>query len=194
MARGRVTRDDWTMAALRAMARGGLAAVAVEPLAAQLGITRGSFYWHFKDREALLVAALEFWERAATTDVIAALADIAEPRQRLRALFAEAFGDEVIAGLEPALLAHADHPAVAPVLARVTRRRVDFLAELYAGLGLTPAVARRQAVVAYAAYLGWFELRRAAADVVPEVATSGRRAQSALAHLLTQLTAPARDA
>ncbi|MFD0204826.1 MULTISPECIES: TetR family transcriptional regulator [Saccharothrix] len=46
MTRGRVTREDWMMAALRALARGGVAAVAVDALAGELDITRGSFYWH----------------------------------------------------------------------------------------------------------------------------------------------------
>src|SRR5260370_1248821 len=54
----RLTRDDWITAALRAIADGGLAAVGVEPLAARLGATKGSFYWHFENRDALLEAAI----------------------------------------------------------------------------------------------------------------------------------------
>lgn len=180
------------MAALAALARGGVAAVAVEPLASQLGVSRGSFYWHFTDRAELLAAALDFWATAATEEVIEQLRAIEDPGTRLSALFQEAFGDEVIAGLEPALLASADHPLVAPVLTRVTDERIRFLAECYADLGMTRSTARRQAVVTYAAYLGWFELRRAAPDVVPEVAATGRPARAALAYLLDQLVHPPR--
>ncbi|MFD1151107.1 TetR/AcrR family transcriptional regulator [Saccharothrix hoggarensis] len=189
MARGRVTREDWTMEALRALARGGVAAVAVDVLAGELGITRGSFYWHFKDREALLVAAVEFWEQRATADLITRLASLDDPEDKLREGFRVALGAEVVPGLEPALVAHADHPVVGPVLTRVIERRIAFLADLYAELGLTPAVARRQAVFAYAAYLGWADLRRAAASVVPEVAAEGPRGRAALKHLIDQLSA-----
>lgn len=177
------------MAALRALARGGVAAVAVDTLAGELGITRGSFYWHFKDREALLVAAVELWEQRTTADLITRLASLDDPEEKLREGFRAALGAEVVAGLEPALVAHADHPVIAPVLTRVIERRIAYLAELYAELGLTPAVARRQAVVAYAAYLGWAELRRVATAVVPEVAVDGPRGRAGLKHLIDQLTA-----
>ena len=55
-------REQWAEAALGAIATGGIKAVAVEPLAARLGVTKGSFYWHFADRRALIDAALERWE------------------------------------------------------------------------------------------------------------------------------------
>lgn len=177
------------MAALRALARGGPAAVSVDALAGELDITRGSFYWHFKDREALLVAAVELWEERTTTDFITRLKSLDDPEEKLREGLRTALGAEVIAGLEPALVAHADHPVIAPVLTRVIERRIAYLAELYAELGLTPAVARRQAALAYAAYLGWSELRRVAAAVVPEVAVEGQRGRAGLKHLIDQLSA-----
>ena len=168
-----------------------MAAVSVNALAGELGATRGSFYWHFKDRDALLTAALEVWERDDTTALIEALGDITDPRQRLTALFTIALGQEDINGLEPAIVAHADHPAVAPVLRRVTERRIAYLTDLYTDLGLAPAPARRQAVAAYAAFLGWLELRRSACDVVPEIAATGSVATAALEHLITELVRPA---
>ena len=67
----RLTRDDWITAALGAIADGGLAAVGVEPLAARLGATKGSFYWHFENRDALIEAAIGCWEKETTTDVVA---------------------------------------------------------------------------------------------------------------------------
>ena len=59
---GRLTADDWAQAALDLISEQGVAAVAVEPLARRLGVTKGSFYWHFPSRDALLQAALERWE------------------------------------------------------------------------------------------------------------------------------------
>uniref|UniRef100_A0AAU2JTY4 TetR/AcrR family transcriptional regulator n=1 Tax=Streptomyces sp. NBC_00049 TaxID=2903617 RepID=A0AAU2JTY4_9ACTN len=188
MAKGRVTSDDWTMAALSALARGGVSAVAVDVLAKELAVTRGSFYWHFKNRDALLVAALEVWERLGTAEVIEALGAEPDPMKRARALFEVALGDEEIAGLEPAIVAQVDHPAVAEVLQRVTRTRIDYLTGIFADLGLPPQDARRRAVAAYAAYLGWIELRRAAPQVAPETVIGAEGAAQALDHLVALIT------
>lgn len=189
MARKQLTPHDWSTAALRAMARGGVAAVSVNALASELGATRGSFYWHFKDRDALLAAALETWERDNTATLITELEGITDPRLRLAALFTAALGQKDT-GLEPAVVAHADHPAVAPVLRRVTRQRIDYLTDLYLDLGLHATPARRQAITAYAAYLGWLELRRTARDIVPEVTPGSSAGTAALEHLIAELTRP----
>ena len=55
----RLSAEDWAQAALDLIAEQGVGAVAVEPLARRLGVTKGSFYWHFPSRDALLQAALE---------------------------------------------------------------------------------------------------------------------------------------
>src|SRR5688500_11754107 len=105
MAKARVTKDIWIEAAVRAISRGGVAAVAVDALAAELGITRGSFYWHFTDREALLHAALAHWERVGTEGVIAALDAEPDPARRLHLLFEVATADDGAEGFEAALTA-----------------------------------------------------------------------------------------
>src|SRR3954447_10135934 len=82
----RLAAADWETAALDALADSGLAGVAIEPLARRLGVTKGSFYWHFADREALLVAALARWETGHTDRIIDAAEDVSDPRERLRRL------------------------------------------------------------------------------------------------------------
>ncbi|WP_199443040.1 TetR/AcrR family transcriptional regulator [Umezawaea beigongshangensis] len=183
MAKQRLSKQDWLTAALTALAEGGVGAVAVEPLAHRLGVTRGSFYWHFADRNALLREALEWWEAQGTEAVIERVDGIAEPRQRLRALFRIAITEDPTNGLEPALVAHADDPVVAPALHRVTRRRTAFLAEVYAELGLPAPQARYQAACAYAAYVGWMQLRRATPTALPEIADD----PDALTHFVEHL-------
>src|SRR3954453_20888760 len=64
-------RQDWIAAALGLLGRGGIDAGRVEPLAEKLGVTKGSFYWHFKDRDALHLAMLETWRAETTANVIA---------------------------------------------------------------------------------------------------------------------------
>jgi AcrR family transcriptional regulator len=66
----RTPASAWIEAGLRALATGGPDAVRVDQLAKALGTTRGSFYWHFADRDALLTALLDTWERAAIDEVI----------------------------------------------------------------------------------------------------------------------------
>lgn len=65
----RLGAGDWTAAALEALTRGGIEAVQITVLARKLGVTRGSFYWHFESREALLDALLKEW-RARNTGVM----------------------------------------------------------------------------------------------------------------------------
>ena len=66
----RTTRAGWIDAGLSALASGGPAAVRVEPIAAQLGVTKGGFYRHFADRPAFLSALLDEWERRSVDEVI----------------------------------------------------------------------------------------------------------------------------
>lgn len=170
--RQRLSAADWTAAALAALADGGLAAVAVEPIAARLGTTKGSFYWHFAGRDALIAAALELWERVDTEDVIAAIDAEAPGLPRLRALIRGAVQGRTrdAARAELALLATARHPLVAPVLSRVTRRRLDYLAEQFTELGFPPGEAARRGQLAYSSYLGVTQLAHATpgeADLSP---------------------------
>src|SRR5687767_10471799 len=83
----RLSAEDWAQAALDLVAEQGVAAVAVEPLARRLGVTKGSFYWHFPSRDALLQAALERWEAIEQESVFGSLEKVPDPRERLRALF-----------------------------------------------------------------------------------------------------------
>jgi AcrR family transcriptional regulator len=164
---------DWTRAALHALARGGLAAIAVEPLAKELGATKGSFYWHFADRQALVQATLELWERRDTEQVIAAIDDDLDVETRLRKLLRLAFMsvlDRSIGGagtVELALQASAALPGVAPTLERVTKRRLTLLTRLYTELGLSRTAARDRGLLAYTSFLGHAQLAHATPDLLP---------------------------
>jgi len=50
--------------------QGGVEAVRVEKLARNLHVTKGSFYWHFRDREELLEALLREWEQELLQEII----------------------------------------------------------------------------------------------------------------------------
>lgn len=165
--RTRLTADDWCDAALRRIAADGADALSVEGLARELGVTKGSFYWHFADRAALVRAAVERWSTVATDGVIARLGPIADPRARLRALFEVSFGDVEHGPVDTALAVRSDDPVIGPVVRQVAERRIGFLVDTYVELGLGPETAERQARIAYATYLGHFHLRRALGEAAP---------------------------
>jgi AcrR family transcriptional regulator len=84
----RTPRRAWVDAALKALAAGGPDAVRIEPLAACLGVSKGGFYWHFANRQALLQEMLDTWEKAVVEDVIARVeSQPADPRAKLQQLF-----------------------------------------------------------------------------------------------------------
>jgi AcrR family transcriptional regulator len=177
-----LTREQWADAALLSLA-GGVEALAVEPLARQLGVTKGSFYWHFRDRAELLAAALERWEVLATDAIIGRLEAEPTARERLRALLVQVFSEDPRQEVEAAIAASAGHPQVQPVLVRVAERRVAYLETLYRGLGLGAAEARCWALQAYSTYVGLLHLSRSS----PAVLRTRRGRGDYLRHLLRTL-------
>ena len=156
--RARLSSADWEAAALDLLAEQGVAAVAVEPLARRLGVTKGSFYWHFPSREALLKAALERWERLDETTVFAPLEEIADARARLRELFVSTSREMRSHRLYSELLKALDHPVVQPVMARVSQRRIHFLMQAYRALNFSRRDAMDRARLVYSAYVGYLQL------------------------------------
>lgn len=164
-----MTREQWVDAAHDAFRAGGLGAVRVEAVARALGVTKGSFYWHFDDRRALVDAVVARWEAEQTEEVIARSAAGGAPRERLAALFAEVASRAGRRTGERHLYLEAAHEGVTDAVRRVTARRVAHVADLLVEHGLPAAVAQRRAVVAVAAAVGTDQLD----DVLP--GTGSRR-------------------
>ena len=155
---GRLSAEDWAQAALDLIAEQGVAAVAVEPLARRLGVTKGSFYWHFPSRDALMAASLERWEKIEQDTVFGQLEDVPDPRERLRALFHLVAHEATSHVIYSELLKALDHPIVAPVIGRVSQRRFDYLTASFRQAGLSRTDAQHRARLAYAAYVGFLQL------------------------------------
>lgn len=168
-AKTRLGRNDWVLAGLRALVRGGIQAVKVEPLARDLQTTKGSFYWHFKDLPDLHQTMLELWEEVATTRITAAVQGSGlDGRGQLMLLLdmVSIRPDDVVGGVavEPALREWGRiDPRAGAVLERVDRRRLDDLAGFLAAAGAAKTDLNAAAQTIYAAVIGLEALRLTAA-------------------------------
>ncbi len=134
----RTPRNKWIEQGLRALAAGGPDAVRIEPLAQALGVTRGGFYWHFGDRNALLEEMLDRWERATTEGVAERLErEGGDVRAKLQRLLALTSSSVLMTDLAVRDWARRD-PAVAERLRRVDNRRMDHLRRLFGQLCSDP--------------------------------------------------------
>jgi AcrR family transcriptional regulator len=127
----RTPRTEWIDAGLRALAAGGPDAVRIEPLAQELGVTRGGFYWHFASRRAFLEEMLDTWERRSTDDTLERVErEGGDARDKVRRAGMLTFSKELL----PIDLAVRDwgrrDRSVAERLRRVDNRRMEYLRSL----------------------------------------------------------------
>ena len=146
----RTPRAAWVDAGLRALAAGGPNAVRVEPLATSLGVTRGGFYGHFENRDALLEAMLDRWEQAAINEVLDQVERAGvDPRVKIRQAGALTFSEALL----PVELAIRDwsrrDAAVAERLRRVDNRRMAYLRSLFGGFCADDAEIEGRSMLAF---------------------------------------------
>jgi AcrR family transcriptional regulator len=157
MARKR-TADEWVRAAFIVLASQGAEAVRVESLARTLGVTKGSFYWHFANRRAFLRAMLTHWEAKTTAAIITAVeAAGGTPSQRLERLVRSTALHPQAPATEQAVRAWgASEPAVRRALARVDHRREVYVRGLLVEHGVPPTVASARTRILALAMIGEF--------------------------------------
>lgn len=153
-----LSAEDWIEAAFDMMAEGGVDAVRVEPLAKRLKVSRGSFYWHFTDRDALYIAMLKQWRERASYTVYSRVERTAEPvearLERLLALPYSSPRSARAAAIELAvrLWARRDKQA-AKAVRHIDRVRLDYFESLMKQRGLAALEARQRAFLFYAALM-----------------------------------------
>lgn len=133
MKRQRLSRQSWIDAGLKALVTKGPGALAAEPLARDLGTTKGSFYWHFKDVPEFQKAVIQQWQSKAFADVVEALSEAGSPEERLRR-----FGKQVVTNRQDSAMrtwARTDK-AAAKAVSQVDAERLTYLANLLSQLGI----------------------------------------------------------
>ena len=151
----RTPRSRWIEEGLRALAAGGPDTVRVEALAQALGVTKGGFYGHFADRNALLEEMLDTWERKAIEEVLERVERKGgDARAKVRLAGALTFSRELL----PVDLAIRDwarrDPAVAARLRHVDNRRMDYLRLLFGAICHDEAEAEARSVLAFSLVIG----------------------------------------
>ena len=137
-----LTRDDWLDHALQ-LSLQGIDQVRVAPLAKSMGVTTGSFYWHFKNRRELLDGLLDYWEREMTDTAISQARQFGgSPTDRILQLM-QAVMDNNMARYDLAFWAWSQSDdQVSQHFKRVLQKRFDFAAWMFEQAGFKPAQAR----------------------------------------------------
>ncbi|PSO20332.1 TetR/AcrR family transcriptional regulator [Bradyrhizobium sp. MOS003] len=147
-----LSADDWIRQGLKALAKSGFTALKADPLAKEMGVSRGSFYWHFADLGAFQAAVLKRWREIAAEQIIADVEAASD--EPLKALLRRSFGARL--ELERAVRNWAAFDAAAQGAVRaIDRRRLDYIEGLLEKRGLTPAAAQARAQILYWTFLGF---------------------------------------
>lgn len=154
-----LTPESWIEAATELLVDQGVDNVRVDVLAKLLGVTRGSFYWHFKDREDLLMSVLKAWRDAATEQLIDRFErKHVEPRALITELMSLPFrgpSARRAARIELAIRAWARHDETArQALDEVDSRRIAYIAQCFSALGFSIPEARARGFALYAWEVG----------------------------------------
>ena len=156
--RVQLDRENWIESAIDVLARDGVGGLRIEVLAKRCGVTKGSFYWHFKDRQDLLTAMLEYWKEGRIRD-IEKTTSVTPGGEREQLHFAiEVYGasrNRKGMAIELAVRDWARHdPQAATFVEAVDLYRLECTRKLFVAAGLTDAEAKSRSLLPYACVFG----------------------------------------
>ena len=149
-----LSAKDWLDQGLKTLARSGFTALKAEPLAKAMGVSRGSFYWHFADIAAFHAAVLAYWREIAAEQIIAGVEAAAQYDNPLGVLLRRVFGERLVIEAAVRNWASVD-PAARTTVQAIDRRRLGYVESLLIKSGLSATVARARAQILYWAFLGF---------------------------------------
>ncbi len=149
-----LSASDWLDQGLKALARDGFTALKADPLAKAMGVSRGSFYWHFADVGAFHTALLKHWHQVAADQIIAEIEAASPGKRALELLLRRVFGERL--KLEGAVRTWASvDPGARDAVHGIDRRRLDYIEHLLTQAGLPAELATVRAQILYWAFLGF---------------------------------------
>lgn len=157
----RLSRSDWLAAARSALIAGGWDSVKVDRLAKRLNVTRGGFYWHFRDRDDLLDALLADWERQTNAMFESAIGgDHADGDAEFRALTNAWIEEDIYSPAYDSAVrdwARTSERATEAVR-RVDQHRIEIIQRIFADLGFAETEAMVRARITYFHQVGYYAL------------------------------------
>jgi AcrR family transcriptional regulator len=148
--------QDWIRAAFTRLAAEGIEAVRVELLARDLGVSKGSFYWHFQDREELLAKMFDRWEKE---EIDWLDETVITPKAAARwARFVHRCTDPQLARLESAMRTWARRDdRIATRISAIEKKRIAHIASVLRAIGFAAGAAESWAEMILLVYLGWLD-------------------------------------
>jgi len=171
---GKLNADDWISAGFRALTLGGPQAIKIEQIAVDLKVSKGSFYWHFKNLQAYKQAMLDYWQQRGTAQVIAQVdTKNVTPKERLADLIATATEpNRAAVGGRQAEAAIRDWARydknVAATIHKIEQTRLEYVAALFEQTGQNQPRAARSARLLYATLIGLESLHSPHGDFMRE--------------------------
>lgn len=149
-----LSANDWLDQGLKTLTYSGFTALKAEPLAKAMGVSRGSFYWHFADVGAFHTALLKRWRELSTEQIIANLEQSRNREAPLNVLLRGAFSSRLPVEVAVRSWATVD-PAARTAVQAIDKRRLSYIESLLTAAGCPPEVARARAQILYWAFLGF---------------------------------------
>ena len=157
--RDQLSAQDWLDQGLKALAKSGFTALKAETLAKAMGVSRGSFYWHFADISAFHTAILKHWREIAAEQIIAGVEAASGDENPLGLLLRRVFGERLAIENAVRIWASVD-PVVRAAVQAIDRRRLGYIEGLMTKSGLSADTARARAQILYWAFLGFAQSDR----------------------------------
>ncbi|MDB5632666.1 MAG: transcriptional regulator, TetR family [Tardiphaga sp.] len=149
-----LSAKDWLDQGLKTLAESGFTALKAEPLAKAMGVSRGSFYWHFADVDAFHAAVLAHWREVAAEQIIAGIEAAVGNEGPIELLLRRTFGRKP--ALESAIRSWATlSPVARTAVQAIDRRRLSYVESLLEASGIPSDIARPRAQILYWAFLGF---------------------------------------
>ena len=150
--KSRLSREDWLQETLKLLQHRGLEGVKIVVIAERMGVTSGSFYWHFKNLRDLMDCLLDYWERELTDAVMeSAKAFSGPPEGRILNLMLQVIEEDAATYDHAISIWARSDPSAKEVFERTLRTRFDFAAWMFKQCGFSDrqAAIRGRLMVAY---------------------------------------------
>lgn len=151
----RLSKEEWLERSLQVLAQEGFGLVKIDYLVAQLGVTKGSFYWHFKNRDEFIEELVAYWDVQYTRSVMEYVRQLSgHPRERLLSLMLYVTENQ-LARYDDVFHALAQsEPRVTQAIRKINNSRTEFTASLFLEMGFSTleTEVRSQMTVVYMSY------------------------------------------